>query len=404
MNHRDLAIVWLFASALVLPLAGEATMALYLLVMLALLAAAPWRQQAAPAWPWRALWLPAVAIGSITLVKLLSMLWSLSPPQSLRNAATHLHFVFFLPLALGFWRARQPLDALLRGVRLASIGLLAWSIWFWWRNGIGFDAMVRLEAGAQNAGVLGQLAGVQALWLAWHWRCQPRWGHLAWALTAMVPVLAAGGRSHVSVVLIGWVLITALVCRDRRSWAGRIATASVATLLLGVLVFAISPRMEVAWIEAIDYGSTPETSVGTSVGNRIGLWDAARHAFPHAPWLGFGAGTSREVVAQYTPLEDDHFAVTSHYHQQLLQVVMETGLIGLALCLWALVGLSRWFYARRAAHPFLWPGYVWLVFSTALVGMFTGSLQQGLLHSYIVATLAVLAAQALHAPSPSRTA
>lgn len=393
MNGHDLAIAGLFAGMLTVPAMGETALALYLLTALALWMARPWQTQPAPA-PWRALMLPALAIGSIALLKLLSTLWSIHPGQSLRNFNTHLHFLFFLPLALGFCRARRPLDALLLGVHLATAGLLAWSLWFWYSHGLAFHPMIRLEAGAQNPGVLGQLAGLQALWLAWLWRCRPTRARLLWALAAMCPVIAAGGRSHILVMLLGWALIVLLACRDHSRWKDRLRIAGAASLLCGTLMLALMPRMELAWIEATDYSASPETTVGTSVGNRVGLWDAAKRALPHAPWLGFGAGTSREVVAQYSPVQAE-FAVTSHYHNQLLQVVMETGLLGLALCLLALAALSAWMRTHRHSHPFLWPAYGWLVFSTAAVGLFTGSLQQGLLHSHIVATLAVLAAQAL---------
>lgn len=399
-NGHDVLTIWLFASLLTLPGAGELTLALYLLLVLGWLGMR-FRSRHTRPLPWRSLLPPTLAIASIALVKLLSTLWSLNPTQSLSNVSTHLHFLVFLPLALGFWRARQPLNALLLGVHMATAGLLVWSLWFWWVHGLGFDPMVRLEAGAQNPGVLGQLAGVQALWLAWAWRCRPTWGRLFWALAAVCPVIAAGGRSHIVVMACAWVLIALLACRDRQTWAERIRIVGATAALCGGLALALMPRMELAWIEATDYGTTPETTVGSSVGNRIGIWDAAQQAFPDAPWLGFGAGTSREVVARYSPVNSE-FAVTSHYHNQLLQVVMETGLMGLALCLLALALLSRWFFIRRENHPHLWPSYAWLVFSTATVGLFTGSLQQGLLHSFIVASLAVMAAQALQDNPSSR--
>ncbi len=70
---------------------------------------------------------------------------------------------------------------------------------------------------------------------------------------------------------------------------------------------------------------------------------------------------------------------------------METGLLGLFACIAALAVLTRWMRADRR----VWPYYLILVGVTAGVGLFTGSLQQGLIHTFIVTVLSVLGAQRL---------
>ncbi len=400
-NAVDLGIAWLFASMLSVPLSGETTLAALAALALGWLA---WTAagRAGQITPWRELGLMALAIGSITIAKAVSVLWSISPHDTLRNVGTHLHFVFWLPLVVLFRRAERPVDSMLWGVRLAALALFIWTLWFWLRNGIQLNPHFRLKAGAQNEGVLGQLTAVMVLWLAWVWRCRPTFGNLTWVLMGICAVVAAGGRTHITVMVAGLALIAIVVWRDRPSVAGRLRVLGVSSVLVVAMALALSSRMEQAWQEAWSYVSAPELAVTSSVGNRVGIYDAAWRALPDSPWLGFGAGTTRAVVARYSPVDAAPFASTSHYHQQVLQVVMETGILGLALCIVALWYASHWIRQRSGADPRIWPLYAILVLTTMGVGMFTGSLQQGLIHVFIVSVLAVLGAQCLKPPNPPR--
>lgn len=392
-NGADWAILWLFASILTVPLSGEITLSLYALYALAVTALAV-RSTERDQLPWRELLLVALAIASITLVKALSWLWSVNRASTVTDVGTHLHFLFWLPLTLLFCRARTPVQSLLHGVRICAVVLAIWALWMWTQKGWPPHAFPRLQAGAQNAGVLGQLATMNTLWLAWAWQRRTTRANLLFMLLSAVAVIAAGGRSHIGVMLIGLIFAAFLVWRaqPRSRWRNGILVCSV--LLTAMVIYAFTPRIERAWREASEYVVQPAKAVRTSVGNRVGLYDAALHAFPDAPWLGFGAGTTKTVAPRYLA-PGRKLIVTSHYHQQTLQVLLETGIVGLLLCLAALATVSRWFYRNRHTAPAAWPLYVALVYAVAAVGVFTGSLQQGLLHTFIVAALAVLGAQCI---------
>lgn len=398
-NGYDLSIAWLFATMLTVPVAGEASLLLLALGSLPAMAQALLRWPRA-AIPWREVGLMAAAVGSITVVKALSALWSVSPHASLKDTGTHLHFVFWLPLTLLFLRAHRPVDAMVLGARAALLGLIVWTLWFWWRYGIQLNWADRLEAGAQNAGVLGQLATMLVLWMGWLWRREPSVPNLLWMLAGVGPVVASGGRVHIVVMALGLISIAALAWRSKPARVWRLRVLLGGGPLLALLTSALAPRMEQAWDEALSYSTAPQEAVATSVGNRIGLYDAAWRAFPDSPWLGFGAGTSKVVVPRYASV-DAPFAATSHYHQQAIQVLLETGVLGFALCLLAVLYVSAWFRNRgEAADERIWPFYGALLYTTASVGMFTGSLQQGLIHVFMVAVLAVLAAQSLKPAAP----
>lgn len=389
-NAMDAWIVWFFATMLTIPLGGEANLLVSVVAALVLLL-----RNGQPSDVTRQLstgfWMCALAVGSIAVSKGVSWFWSIAPAQTLDSTANHLHFLLWAPLVLFFARAQEPLEAMLLGARIATAGLLAWSVYFWWRHGVELHPWIRLEAGAQNPGVLGQLATVFALWMGWMWRQAPSRVNLLWVVAAVFPVVAAGGRSHIVVMAAGLTLIGLMaVWRAKKSLGWHVGVLLLGAALVGGLGQALAPRMLQAWQEVQSYQHDSATAVGSSVGNRIGLYHVARQALPDSPWVGFGAGTSRAVVEQYSSFAAQ-FAVVRHYHQQLLQVLMETGLLGLLACIAALTVLTRW----MRADVRVWPYYLILVGVTAGVGLFTGSLQQGLIHTFIVTALAALGAQRL---------
>jgi O-antigen ligase len=294
---------------------------------------------------------------------------------------------------------------------------MAWVLVHWARYGVALNPMARLDAGAQNAGVLGQLAGVVTLWATLAYIRRPSWVGLACGLAMLAVVYTAGGRSHIFVTLVGVVVLMAgnLLLRVRRPRSRVYGFAALSALVL-VATLALWPRLLTAYTEVRAYEQAVKVApgaavngeataaVGTSVGNRAGLYHVAHQAFTDSPWLGFGAGTARAVVERYSPLSG-HFAVTSHYHQQYIQVLMDTGVLGMVLASVALWVLTRWMHQRCLQAPFLWACYLALLGSTAAVGLFTGALQQGLIHTFLVTSLAVLGAQACraqetHPPEP----
>lgn len=400
----DYLITWTFATILVLPGSGELTLLVSMLAGLFV-----WIKNPASARQFiqvHALWLPSLAVASLPLMKGLSWIWSIDPVLTLNDMATHLHFLMWLPLVLLYRQAHNPLDAMLFGTRIAAVLLLAWSIANWWQYGLSISIEGRLEAGAQNAGVLGQLVGIMALWwtLA-YWRT-PSWRALATALALLAAVYAAGGRSHIAVAGAGIATLFAVrvLFQTKGRWL-RVLSVSVllggSTLLVGGMWAPIqqaahemdSYRQNATESGAAQPNGDPSAAVGTSVGNRAGLYHVALTAFPDSPWLGFGGGTTKKVVSLYSPMST-HFAATRHYHQQYLQVLMDTGIAGLLMASTALLALTLWLRARSRQDFLLWACYLALLYSTAAVGMLTGVLQQGLIHAFLVMALAVMGAQA----------
>src|SRR6185295_3423137 len=99
------------------------------------------------------------------------------------------------------------------------------------------------------------------------------------------------------------------------------------------------------------FGADAPMSTSLERDLRPRIWSAAIDAAREAPWLGHGFG--REIVAPkfipLTPKVANHPELR-HAHNVFLDVVIETGLVGLAIFLALVLALAREYrgYLRRA--------------------------------------------------------
>jgi exopolysaccharide production protein ExoQ len=78
-----------------------------------------------------------------------------------------------------------------------------------------------------------------------------------------------------------------------------------------------------------------------SVNGRIEIWDFALKKIGMSPVVGYGYGSSRFVIREIAP------SAGYNAHNQLLNVLIETGLVGAGLLLLQTIVLARRFYAPR---------------------------------------------------------
>ena len=84
---------------------------------------------------------------------------------------------------------------------------------------------------------------------------------------------------------------------------------------------------------------------------RFELWVDSFRIVRDFPWLGTGLGTYRDVLANYRPLKDivvvagiPQLARINYAHNDYLQFLVECGLIGFILLVWALVKTGAYLY------------------------------------------------------------
>ena len=187
---------------------------------------------------------------------------------------------------------------------------------------------VGLTVGTVNAVALYlELLAPIAVWLSWaRWRSRTFSGSLA--ILAVVALIVTGSRGAWLGALAGAAVAVVLVWRaiglslpGRRSRLGWLIMAGAA--FVGVLLL---PGL-VSRMLSGDAG-------------RIELWSAAWSMFTASPIVGVGPGAWPGLRAS-TPISDGNLAVLATSHNSILQIVAETGLLGLLIAAWLTLAILR---------------------------------------------------------------
>lgn len=154
-------------------------------------------------------------------------------------------------------------------------------------------------------GVLGAVGQVR-----WRWLAAPL------AFFAITLWLTDSRTSQVAVA--GLIALVAMrrMGPARLAWAGALLAAAVLAIELAGVDWS-------HWlVGAARDGDAEEVY---SVNGRTELWDFAIEKAAHAPWLGYGFGSSRFLMADF------ELFPAAHPHQLLLDCLLETGMFGLLL-------------------------------------------------------------------------
>lgn len=285
-------------------------------------------------------WLPAVLVGLVVWLSL-SITWSADAAQAAGALwqwyAVGLVFVIVVTVMAHRRLVRRVAGAFVVGGVLSVVVGLALP-----DGGIGEQGRFQGAVGDPNLLAAGVVpAAILAIGLVPGQR--ERW--LRWATAASVPLLLAGlaaSGSRGALVGAGATAAVAIVLLARRR------TTVVAASILGVAVLAGTlASFPAAWERSDDVGP------GSGRGD---LWTVAWHMAGDHTVTGVGLANYREVAGDYVrqvgPLRAvDLIAAEPHeVHNMYLQMLAETGIVGLVLlvasvtgCLWA---------ARRAARRF----------------------------------------------------
>jgi O-antigen ligase len=337
------------------------------------------------------LWLLAAYIGAA----LLSAVDAIMPGKSWGTVAALLRYVPLGLYACFAIRRERKLEALYVAVALV---LALWCADAWLQALTGWSLGGHAEAqrvsgifGADNLKLGPTLAVLSpfALWVA-----RRRWG-LPGLLFAFVlilgPVLLAGSRA-------AW-LCYALVAlgfawREARSplrFAGICVLAAVLLALAGGIAWKTSARFHDRMQRTLLALNGTDQSVDTALSGRLDIWHASVRMIAAHPVNGVGVRGFRYAYPQYAPANDP-FVVTGgeacgvgegacHAHQLVLEVLTETGTIGLLLWLavvalawraWRRVGAAartRAFPATLALGVMLFPLNTHLAFYSAWWGL-----------------------------------
>ncbi len=152
--------------------------------------------------------------------------------------------------------------------------------------------------------------------------------HLGSAVVGGVAVLQSGSRTS----MIGCLLAFAVILVYMREMSRKVALV-LAAALIGVAAFALLPA---AMYDSLKERASLSRMQADRGANRLDIWSNYLSEFPQYALTGVGFLQSRSVIREsYT----SEFAIT---HNQYLEILVETGVIGLLLFLNAIARLWLW--------------------------------------------------------------
>lgn len=338
------------------------------------------------------LWLLACYTGAA----LVSAFDAVAPGKSWSTLAGLLRFV---PLGLYACFAIRR-DAKLRALYVAiAVVVAVWAIDAWMQALTGWSLAGHAEAerisgifGADNLKLGPTLAVLSPfpLWAAWQ-----RWGRrgLIVALLALLgPVLMAGSRAAwICFALVALAFAWRAAASPRRFLLA-CAVGAVLLVLAGGLAWKTSARFDERMQRTLMATQGSDQALDTALSGRLEIWQASMKMIQAHPFNGVGVRGFRYAYPKFAPA-NDHFVVAEscgtdegacHAHQLVLEVLTETGAIGLLLWLagvcvawraWRRVGAcarTRAFPVSVALGVMLFPLNTHLAFYSAWWGLLFG--------------------------------
>lgn len=335
-----------FLGVILLP--GATELGALLLALLGLWGLLRWRVSGLRGFEWSAVDSRlSLAFASVFLFKCLSMLWAEEPSLALSNALWHLHFLLWPLVLLGLHRCGSVRTDVERAVAAGLVAVAAWFVVFKLSGGrwLPFE-----DAGSSNLGVLAQMT----LFLGtWNLLALTRPGERlqsadgAFKAVAFVAAWVVMIASTRRLELLGLLLVTAtvLVYRLRsRLTVWRLLWVVLAVLALtGLMVYLRWEKFATGFAELFNYfelrGKDPQV-VLSSWGARLEMYRVGWLGFMDHPWWGMSAGARPFLMQAYGAPGEDVFG-HRHFHSEILQTLVEGGL------LWLMVLLASVAYAVR---------------------------------------------------------
>ncbi|MBD8881192.1 O-antigen ligase family protein [Rhodanobacter sp. 7MK24] len=310
------------------------------------------------------LWLLAAYIGA----GLVSSFGSLAPGKSWGTVAALLRYLPLGLFACGVIRDERRLYTLY--VAVACV-LAWWTLDAWMQALTGWSLGGHAEAerisgifGARNLKLGPTLAVLSPFAL---WAARRRWGFAGLAIAFLVmlgPILLAGSRA--AWLCYGLVAL-AFAWREARSWRRFMlycALGVVALAAVGGVAWRTSARFDARMERTLDALHGTRLGLDQALTGRLEIWrDSLRMIAAH-PVNGVGVRAFRYAYPEFAPA-DDHFVVAEscgegegacHAHQIVLEILTETGGIGLALWLAGVVlALRVWRRVGAAARERAFP-------------------------------------------------
>ena len=311
------------------------------------------------------LWLLAAYVGAA----LLSAVDSLAPGKSWSTVAALLRYVPLGLYACFAIRRAEKLEALYVAV---AVVLAFWAVDAWVQALTGWSLAGRAEPerisgifGAANLKLGPTLSVLSPFAL---WAARRRWG-IKGLLIAFVlllgPVLMSGSRASWLVYLLVGIGYAWHVVRSPGRFLAVTCIGIAVLLLAGGVAWKTSERFHQRMDRTLQAIHGTGASLDWATSGRLDIWRTSIAMFEGHPINGVGVRAYRNAYPTYAP-PNDHFVVSDeacgvgegacHAHQWVLEVLTETGTLGL-LCWLAAIAMAAMAWrrvgpvAREAAFP-----------------------------------------------------
>ena len=313
------------------------------------------------------LWL----LGAYVLAALISCFGAVAPARSWTVTASLLRYA---PLGLYACYAMRREAALHRLFHAVAWLLAFWTLDAWMQALTGYSLAGHAQA-VRLTGIFGaddpKLGPVLAVLSPFAlWAARARFGRLGLLLAfvgLLVPILLAGSRAAwlcYALVAVAFALREAHT--PRRAWA-LLALGAVTVILAMGVSWSVSPRFHARMERSLALFNGTEQGVDTAVSGRLDIWRASMRMVAAHPFDGVGVRGFRYAYPRFAPATD-HFVVAEscgvgegacHAHQIVLEVLTETGAVGLVLWLAAVVlAVRAWRRVGTAARARAFPATV----------------------------------------------
>lgn len=314
-----------------------------------------------------ALWLWAAYF----VAALISAPDAVDPARSWSSVAAYLRFAPFAVYVC--FAVRRP--ARLRALCVATAVVVAlWALDAWVQMVTGFSlggpAQAQRISGIFGAGNLKLGLVLASLSPFVLWAARRRFGRagLAFAMLFLLgPILLAGSRAAwitYGVVLLAFFWNEARTPLRFAGWV--LAAGVVGALALGV-AWKTSPRFEARMQRTLAALHDTTHAINYAASGRIDIWRDALKMIAAHPVNGVGVRGFRDAYPAYAP-PNDHFVTTEacgagegacHPHQLVLEVLTNTGAVGLALWLAGVaLALRAWRRVGKVARERAFPATV----------------------------------------------
>jgi putative inorganic carbon (HCO3(-)) transporter len=213
--------------------------------------------------------------------------------------------------------------------------LVAWIGW-WQALGPSLPPLrpgdLSLTLGTANAvAAYLELMAAPAAWMAWR-RWHRRWPAVLLAASALLALVITGSRGGWMGAAAGLGVLAVLRIRDIEAMRVRrvLAANRVAVVIAAAAVILLGAIAAPALFVRLDAGDA----------GRVELWRAAWAIFTGHPVLGAGPG-AWQGLRPLSSISDPNTAVLYTCHDSVLQILAETGVLGLVAVTWLALAIAR---------------------------------------------------------------